>query len=580
MISVFVAILAAVSIAVPSCAVAPSRAVEYSDIFQLVRALPTRQRYELQQWAHDVFKYPRPEDTCTLRGMQTPVPCSWTGTAPPNVVTGIDRVKAQIASLPMPNRFAVLDWLEGSGRGDLHRLGVGDAQIGPCVWVIDSAPPFGIKSDDYCTAVRPSGSYDVPLRTDGASSASGIDIAGGFQILAKSGDQYLGCLTFRNASQKAATAVTFSVKFVDAYGEQLWYDATTASGQFPPDAVVKGPSDLTEYRVAEAGHNTSLLRNCWTAELLGRNFLYAVDHATVAVTGVTYDGSAWGAPRRSLADLFGAIQSLTVMQRSLLQLWAVATRSEWREFQPAAPRSIAADVEPIKAQIALMPARDRDHTLLWLGGHGRRYMYDWGITDAQIGPCLFPIDSGCTGPKGWREIPVRQDDATKASSIEIVDGFALVNNAGDDYVGCASFRNTNRKMATQVALWVQIVPAAWNGDYNDALWVAGAAATGRFPTNVVIRGPSNRAEYAAAKAREPASFKIYYRGDSKKPADAEGPRNCWASGGKIWPSTEPGAYHTLLWADHVVVGVIDVVYADGSHWETGGVPWEEPLPGP
>jgi hypothetical protein len=59
---------------------------------------------------------------------------------------------------------------------------------------------------------------------------------------------------------------------------------------------------------------------------------------------------------------------------------------------PRAPKDALGSINQVKTAILALDASDREAMLFWLRSHGRDALHQRGVTDAQIGPPLYPID--------------------------------------------------------------------------------------------------------------------------------------------------------------------------------------------
>lgn len=90
--------------------------------------------------------------------------------------------------------------------------------------------------------------------------------------------------------------------------------------------------------------------------------------------------------------LVEVLQGLREVNTSFIVAWSAAAR---------APSNPADKVSALKVEILRLDPQDREALLFWLRSHGRDALHQRGITDAQIGPPLFPIDYDIA----WTTVP-------------------------------------------------------------------------------------------------------------------------------------------------------------------------------
>jgi len=59
---------------------------------------------------------------------------------------------------------------------------------------------------------------------------------------------------------------------------------------------------------------------------------------------------------------------------------------------PRPPGNVPGTINQLKKEILALDASDREALLFWLRSHGRDALHQRGVTDAEIGPPLYPID--------------------------------------------------------------------------------------------------------------------------------------------------------------------------------------------
>jgi hypothetical protein len=271
--------------------------------------------------------------------------------------------------------------------------------------------------------------------------------------------------------------------------------------------------------------------------------------AIVAVSGAASSGAASDGyyppnnpyPSYALLNALNAIQNLSSGQAGQLQFWA-------RQGNLQPPNPIITPVDQIEAQIAAMSPPDRNAIAAWLTGGGRGALYARNVTDAQIGPCNFPIDPpSCSGaappssqPTDWRNITFAlAPGADTASGIAIDGGFAAVRNDGTAETHCVSFRNTSQKTAVEVTFSYQLY-----GGSDNMLTNGTSVRSGTFSTGITIAGPPSFSDYQSAK-----------QGIGNK----DRLQNCWSNSSGI-------ANLAYLQANYLTIQVIGVKYDDGSVW--------------
>lgn len=286
-----------------------------------------------------------------------------------------------------------------------------------------------------------------------------------------------------------------------------------------------------------------------------------VSLAIVAAAGVASSGADNNGyyppynpyPSYALLNALTAIQNLSSGQAGQLQFWA-----QQGNFQP--PNPIFTPVDQVEAQIAAMYPPDRTAIASWLIGSGRGALYARNVTDAQIGPCKFPIDPpSCAGgtpptsqPADWRTIPFAlAPGADTSNGIAIDGGFAVIKNDGTGETHCLTFRNTNQKTAVEVTFRYQLY-----GTSDNMLMNSTSVRTGTFSTGITIAGPASFSDYQTTK-----------NGVGNKGML----QNCWSNSTGI-------ANLAYLQANYMAIQVVGVKYDDGSTWPPQ--PAQVPTPQP
>jgi len=266
--------------------------------------------------------------------------------------------------------------------------------------------------------------------------------------------------------------------------------------------------------------------------------------ASSAQNGYPYPGY----PSYALLQALTAVQGLGAGDVGQLQAWV-----RQGGFQP--PNPVFTSLDQVEAQIAALSPPDRNGIATWVNSGGRGALYARNVTDAQIGPCKFPIDppscssgsaSGPTPPPDWRNIPFAlAPGANDASGIAIDGGFAAVKNDGTGEVHCLTFRNTAQKTAVIVTFAYQIY-----GTSDNLLNNGVNQRSGTFSTGITIAGPAAYSDYTTLRG-----------GVGNKDAL----QNCWSQ-------TSGLASIALLQANYMTIQVNAVKYDDGSSWPAAQTP--------
>ena len=83
------------------------------------------------------------------------------------------------------------------------------------------------------------------------------------------------------------------------------------------------------------------------------------------------------------AALVSVLQRMRTVDVSYIIGWSA---------DPRAPKDAVGTVNQVKTAILALDASDREAMLFWLHSHGRDALHQRGVTDAEIGPPLYPID--------------------------------------------------------------------------------------------------------------------------------------------------------------------------------------------
>jgi hypothetical protein len=106
----------------------------------------------------------------------------------------------------------------------------------------------------------------------------------------------------------------------------------------------------------------------------------AVLFATLFSSTLPLLTSAQTAPSAALVSV---LQRMRTVDVSYIIGWSA---------DPRAPRDAQGAVNQVKTAILALDASDRDAMFFWLRSHGRDALHQRGVTDAEIGPPLYPID--------------------------------------------------------------------------------------------------------------------------------------------------------------------------------------------
>jgi hypothetical protein len=277
-----------------------------------------------------------------------------------------------------------------------------------------------------------------------------------------------------------------------------------------------------------------------------------------APQAIAADNNCYGpcnnTPSYALLRGLSAIQALGAGDLSALQSWAGNTPVQM-------PNPVFSPLDQVKAQIVTMQPRDRDAVVTWLQGKGRGALYARGATDAQIGPCLFPIDpGGCNGPStgptpnpNYRIIALTlAPEASDASGIVIAGGFAAAKNDGTSLIQCLTFRNAGAKTATMISFTYQLL--AYDGTLLES---AVNQRSGTFSPSITIAGPAALNDYTTLKGGVGNRDQL---------------NNCWVKDTGL-------ASISILRAGYIAMSVTGVTYSDGTTWPNTAPP-TAPAPTP
>lgn len=226
--------------------------------------------------------------------------------APEMPATDLDRVQVETLTLGPTERDALFTWLAHHGRAKLYALGVTDGDIGPCQNLIDlkechssqQHPPGALADAGVGSGASPgsgaTSEHDLLFTiASAAAAASGIALESGFAAVDANANSFTHCITFRNATQKTAAALTFTYKILAPSGDVLTAGSDILVGSFTPGSEAAGPKSFVEF--AHAHQAKSMPPNCWTKSFDATDpTLRRAASLTIGVASVTYeDGSHW-----------------------------------------------------------------------------------------------------------------------------------------------------------------------------------------------------------------------------------------------------------------------------------------------
>jgi hypothetical protein len=203
-----------------------------------------------------------------------------------NPIFDYEKLEVQINILDHDIRYAVLQWLRGSGRHDLYNLRVTDAQIGPRRQGADDPPPSTPTPDvwrglNYASATLAAAGPDTGAiavsKRVGAARIDGTAIA--------------FCIAFTNNSPKTATLVHYEMALTDAGGHALGSVPFELHGTFSTGILID--TGVSSYRDMDLnGYNCNGVKTDQaTLPVLGARYY------TPYLTLVTYDdGTSWTGP--------------------------------------------------------------------------------------------------------------------------------------------------------------------------------------------------------------------------------------------------------------------------------------------
>ncbi len=222
--------------------------------------------------------------------------CQWARAGANNVYgpsTDYERVEKEITYLDRDTKYAVVRWLSGDGRRDLHNLKVNDYEIGPervgadLPLPVPTTPPPPPPPPPY---------RDIAIMLPSPNAtpdASGIAVTQGFGAVNSQGTQISACVSFKNTLPKTATRVVIDYLMRGYGGVPLGELRLDRRGTFSTDAGIM-VRRTTQYNFAGLA-NAAADENCvrQTADAAAMSML-KVQYLTYQVSLVEYsDGTMW-----------------------------------------------------------------------------------------------------------------------------------------------------------------------------------------------------------------------------------------------------------------------------------------------
>jgi hypothetical protein len=196
-----------------------------------------------------------------------------------------ERVEASIYNLDRDMRYAVVQWLTGSGRHDLYNLRVSDDDIGPQRVGADSPPPTRDlwRQVTFISAAPSSASLDP----------SNIALLDGFGAARIDGSEIAACVSFQNNAPKTAKRVIFDLTLRDANGAPLGEITLNRDGTFTSGIAIHTPASYNVI-AAEEYSRYGELDNCVADRTIAASSIGAASTLSSRVTRVEYsDGTSW-----------------------------------------------------------------------------------------------------------------------------------------------------------------------------------------------------------------------------------------------------------------------------------------------
>jgi hypothetical protein len=234
---------------------------------------------------------------------------SYPNPSPPDMVlSALDQAEVDTLDLPPADRSAVLAWLSSGKRAALYARGLDDADIGPCIALIESKRCSANASTALPAGAAQAGPSGVPSKGGApvanmvfprfeiespSGAQSGARITAGFAAMriGDSGEE-IHCISYANTASKAIAAVTFTYRVLTATGGVLTAGSDIASLTLAPGGVITAPADWAAYLAAAGPGPPS---SCWTHPgLLSAAEARATAAVAISVSAVAYDdGSHW-----------------------------------------------------------------------------------------------------------------------------------------------------------------------------------------------------------------------------------------------------------------------------------------------
>lgn len=199
-----------------------------------------------------------------------------------------EHAEAGILALPSNDRYAIRQWLTGSGRGALYALGVNDSSIGA-----------HRPGADYPLATpTPDPWRQIQFATESFSAApSGpIQVGAGMAAAKRDGTSIVACVTFTNTAPQAATSIAFVFTMKSGNGDTVGTLGFVRNGTFSTGIGIHTWDSYSSWR--QQSGNRGYNDNCVTKESgVAALPILETHFVTYAVKSVTFaDGTSWNAP--------------------------------------------------------------------------------------------------------------------------------------------------------------------------------------------------------------------------------------------------------------------------------------------
>ena len=203
-----------------------------------------------------------------------------------NPIMDYERLEVAINILDSDMRYAVLQWLRGSGRHDLYNLRVTDDQIGGRRVGADDPPPSTPTPDVW----RPLSAASATLGSS-AADTSAIDVSKRVGAARIDGTAIAFCIAFKNNSPKTATLLHYEMALSDAAGHALGSVPFELKGKFSTGIMID--TGVSSYRDMDAN-----AYNCGGIKTDGASLpILGARYYTPYLTLVNYDdGTSWTGP--------------------------------------------------------------------------------------------------------------------------------------------------------------------------------------------------------------------------------------------------------------------------------------------